>query len=299
MSKNRKETCVFCGKNEYGVETIDQIPHEQICPQSFILNELLSYCGEKIKPHDFICTSHELNLKFKYISYKNDLPFSKQFKREKSTVYECSSCKVYCYKDQRMVIDISQLSDPFKQFILYEYSPDKSIITRSGRGIGEGDYLCRNCYKTFRKTRYSKFKGETSSHIDTRGRPKSVKKVGEERLTADKCVICDNTYEKKQGREYVHYSLTNSVKAVMKLANANKVLPIDFSGNILHNKCSKKLTGLVNKHKVCSICKKGINKEKSILVDGENKIKLDSFLKKIMLSLIPYILKKYIKDVKK
>ena len=136
MSKNRKETCVFCGKNEYGVETIDQIPHEQICPQSFILNELLSYCGEKIKPHDFICTSHELNLKFKYISYKNDLPFSKQFKREKSTVYECSSCKVYCYKDQRMVIDISQLSDPFKQFILYEYSPDKSIITRSGRGIG-------------------------------------------------------------------------------------------------------------------------------------------------------------------
>ena len=57
--------------------------------------------------------------------------------REKKVQFiKCSSCKVYCYKDQRMVIDISQLSDPFKQFILYEYSPDKSIITRSGRGIG-------------------------------------------------------------------------------------------------------------------------------------------------------------------
>ena len=76
MSKHSKETCAFCGKKEYGVEAIDQIPSDQICPQDFILNELLSYCIGKLKPDDFICTSHENSIRLKYLSYKNGLPFS-------------------------------------------------------------------------------------------------------------------------------------------------------------------------------------------------------------------------------
>ena len=138
MSKNSEKTCAFCGKKEYGVETIDQIPSDQICPQDFILNELLSYCEGKLKPDDFICTSHENSIRLKYLSYKNGLSFSNQFSRKKITHCECSTCKRYCNTERNKVIDISQLSNDFKEFILNEYTHDHKKMTCSGSGIGEG-----------------------------------------------------------------------------------------------------------------------------------------------------------------
>ena len=123
MSKHSEETCVFCGKKEFGIETIHQIP-DHICPQNFILNELLSYCNEKIKPGDFICTAHEHNIRLKYMSFKNCLPFSKKFTRKKSNFCECASCKQYCDTKYCRIIDISLLSDVFKEFILNEYTAD-------------------------------------------------------------------------------------------------------------------------------------------------------------------------------
>ena len=66
----------------------------------------------------------------------------------------------------------------------------------------------------------------------------------------------------------------------MKLADTNGLVSIDFTGNFIHNKCYKQLSQAVSKVKVCSICKKAINRWKSMLVDKKTKVKLVSYLQK-------------------
>ena len=195
MPKHKEENCVFCGQKEFGIETIDQIPTD-ICPQDLVLC-LLSNSGEKLNPNDFICTAHEQSIRLKYLSFKRNLPFSKQFRREAITLCECCICDKYCNKKYSKIIDISLLSDEFKEFLLNEYAALGKKSTRSGSGIGEGNYLCSGCYQKCRRNKFLKDNEEKCTSTKKKPGPKiSVIKDEEESLQSVKCVLCDNIYER-------------------------------------------------------------------------------------------------------
>ena len=138
-----------------------------------------------------------------------------------------------------------------------EYAALGKKSTRSGSGIGEGNYLCSGCYQKCRRNKFLKDNEEKCTSTKKKPVPKiSVIKDEEESLQSVKCVLCDNIYEYKIRNKFLRCTLTDSVTDNMKYAHANRLLSVDFDGCFIHNQCSKKLSRTVNAHKCCYICKK-------------------------------------------